>query len=986
MAPAHSGGSNVIRGHTQAVRHATFNREGTSVVTLGDDGSLAVWDPATGKKQQGIALEQPSSSPRLYVSPEESLARQAGGLAVSPEGGWAAAYGKTTWVGDFKQQGQPRRFGEHTSPVIAMATTRDGRLLATSDYQGEIIVRELPDGRIVRRWKNPGTQALAFTRDAKTLQVGTQQGVLSVWDVATGALQVSESFVGGIKSLAVAPDGQTIAVALADREGVVCLWEPATGKVRGELRGHHDEVSHVAFSPDGKTLLTASHDQTARLWSASGSLLHTFTGHLGEVETADFSPDGRKVITAGMDRTAILWDIDNDQQSESLTDTPAFGWINSLAFSPGADLLVGAGCCDGTDAFLGSWNLADSNRPTPLQTKPKTATAMGFAPNGKLMAIGVGASADATAASYIRIWNLETSSIAATVPGLTGCVNSTTYSPDGRLLIAALGNADERMPGTVRIWDAATGTPRQTLSDLPGRPEAVFTPDGKLLVTVTASKVRPADIRLWNPATGELLGRIEAPRELEGVTSMALSPDGRVLVTGHGDPANPLAPGRAKLRLWDLANKRFLGEFPPAHAAAISRLAFSRRGLLLASGDAAGTVRIWEFPDRKLLLKQLPAQGHPITGLAFDLYGERIVTAAEEKCVRVWHVDTARALAKLELAVGTPAIIRFTPDGKSLVGTTTAGGLIAWDAETYRPRALRGERDVAGQEGHKGEVTCAATPLVGGRLPTGGADKTVRLWDLQARKFEPTAVNLKQGVACMAVSPEGRILAIGTGRYKTNFEPGEVILWQLGAAGSEPRLQTVLKGIAVSGLAFTPDGGALALCGVMPDSSKGLRQEAVLMNLATGRAVELASNLPQSVAVAPDGRLLAIGRATGEIDLWRIESSAPRSRSPRVLQGHRGAVDSLGFSPDGKTLVSGGCDNNAKVWDVATGEELLTFKHNGAVEAVRFSPDGKILATADHDAVHGGVRLWRAGRRRGAPGVVPVATRTEGRKRDTTTR
>ncbi len=200
-----------------------------------------------------------------------------------------------------------------------------------------------------------------------------------------------------------------------------------------------------------------------------------------------------------------------------------------------------------------------------------------------------------------------------------------------------------------------------------------------------------------------------------------------------------------KIKVWDLATRQLVGLFPAAHPAAITRLEFSRRGTLLASGDMAGNVRLWDFASRKLLAKQIGSKGRPIIHLAFDRLGERLAVAADEKFVRVWHIDSGGELADLELALGVPNVVRFTQDGKLLAAATSAGGLFLWDAETYKARAvLRGEGNPAGQQGHGGVITCVA-PLLTDKLLTGSVDKTVRIWDLKTRRAVATAFHFQAG-------------------------------------------------------------------------------------------------------------------------------------------------------------------------------------------------------------------------------------------------
>ena len=382
---------------------------------------------------------------------------------------------------------------------------------------------------------------------------------------------------------------------------------------------------------------------------------------------------------------------------------------------------------------------------------------------------------------------------------------------------------------------------------MPGKVEAVFSVDSRFVITVNSSRKRPAEIRMWNPLTGQLAGQISNPQELAGLTTIALSPDGRFLVTGHGDPVNPAAADKAKIKIWDLSTRQLVGQFPAAHPAAITRLEFTRRGTLLASGDMAGNVRMWDFASRKLFAKQIASQGRPIIYLAFDQLGERLAVAADEKCVRVWHIDTGRQLAVLELALGVPNVVRYTQDGKLLAAATSAGGLFLWDSETYKPRAvLRGEGNPAGQQGHGGVITCVA-PLLTDKLLTGSVDKTVRVWDLKTRRAVAAAFSFNHAVSCMAVSPDGRTLAVGTGKYRSKFETGELVLCAL---DNRQPPKSISQGITPVSLAFSPDGNSLAVCSLSAAVGQAARTVTII-DLRTGHATPIGSTGGQSVASRP---------------------------------------------------------------------------------------------------------------------------------------
>ncbi len=959
---AHGTGSIALRGHTDVVRQAVVTPDGSQIVTFADDGQLMVWDAAVGRKLATVALERnvPPRSAGLIV--EDQLARQASGLVVASNGAWAAAYGRDLFVGsNIRQPDAVRLVSDHQAPIISLAISDDGRRLASGDYSGDIMVRDATDGHVLQRFHNPRPQALVLSKDGSLLIAGMHDGGLFAWDANKGSLFATRNFGDGINSMALSPDSSTLALAMGVRDGVVRLWEPGTGRFRGDLRGHHDEVLRVVWSRDGKSLLTASRDQTACLWSNTGSLLRTFRGHLSDVETVAFTPDGQKVVSAGDDQSAILWNVDGGQPCDMLTDTPVDGWISGLAFTPDGNEVIGTGSCDGAgdsfEAFLTAWNLADADKPEPLQTSSRSGVALAFSPDGRQIAVGESSPPESTVKSRVRIWSIDPPRALATVPKLVGSVYSVAYSNDGRYLVVGTGDVDERVPGTAQILEPSTGALRQKLPDMPGKVEAYFTTDSRFVITINSSRKRPAEIHIWNPLNAQLVGQIQNPRELDGLTTVALSPDGRFLVTGHGDPANPAAADKAKIKVWDLSTSQLAGQFPAAHPAAITHLEFSRRGLLMASGDMAGNVRLWDFASRKLMPKQIASQGRPITFIAFDKLGERLAVASDEKCVRVWHIDSGRQLAILELSLGVPNVVGYSQDGKLLAAATSAGGLFLWDSDTFKPRAvLRGEGNPAGQQGHGGVITCVA-PFMNDKLLTGSVDKTVRVWDLKARKPIALAVPpFKQAVSCMAVSPDGRTLAVGTGKYRSKgkFEAGELVLCAL---DNRQPPKSISQGITPVGLAFSPDGNALAVCSL--SAAVGTQTRTVnIINLRTGQAMAIDSPSGQSVAFSPDGRLLAVGCANGEIDLWQLDSTG--TNKPVVLKKHQGLVWSVAFSPDGKTLASGGADNNVVIWDVATGEDLMTLKHNGMVEALQFSADGRLLASAAHEPSRGTVSLWRA--------------------------
>jgi WD40 repeat protein len=373
----------------------------------------------------------------------------------------------------------------------------------------------------------------------------------------------------------------------------------------GMLTVDSDNVSNVAFSPDGKLLATATApDSTSpglhdilRFWDPVtrqpvGPTIRIGAGQDGGAGQITFTPDGKLLATvesAGM----RLWD--------PVTGRPASPALriraeNGVVFAPGGMLL--ATIDSGGTVRL--WHLvADRPVGTPLQVQFRSAEdagAVAFSPDGKLLAISA-STADARA--EVRLWNPVTGHRAGTPlqsgRGPSSASNSgVAFSPDGKA-IAAIGSR------SVWLWhlvnDHPAGPPLQIITP-GGVNRLAFSRSSKLLATFNAN----GTIRMWNPATGQPVG---APFQADAAGGMAFSPTGKALATIGTENAATASDGT--VRLWDPSTGRpFGGTFQTdagSHGG-VRQLAFSPRSELLAIADGDGTLQQWDL-----------STGHPVGAL-----------------------------------------------------------------------------------------------------------------------------------------------------------------------------------------------------------------------------------------------------------------------------------------------------------------------------------------------------------------------------------
>ena len=417
-----------------------------------------------------------------------------------------------------------------------------------------------------------------------------------------------------------------------------------------------------------------------------------------------------------------------------------------------------------------------------------------------------------------------------------------------------------------------------------------------------------------NEAVAALRRALITPRPrvtMPGGSDIAVDPTGRLVAVGSRE-------GAATVR--DLADGRLVHRLS-GRSGGSSLVSFSPAGGLLATTDEDGA-RVWDMRDGTLRY-ELPHRAK-VSAVAWSMDGRRIVTATFDETVRIWDADTGAVVATID-APAPIALVQTAADGETVLAWSALDPeMFVFDAGTSRLATVF--------EGHAAAAVDARLSPDGQHAISVGLDGTARIWDATVGEEITIVEGFGEATWVGRFSPDGThaLVADATGMVQFVHVPS-----------GEPYSARTAHAATVVDAAFSPDGKAAATVGadgtaVVWDTGTGRRLQTLRLDGTATLGMEA-----RSVAFTSDGERLVTRAAT--VQVWDVPDGPAM-----VLGAHERHVRSLAVSPDGALLASGGADGTVRLWDVAARESRATADIAGStVTAVSFSPSGDRLVTAN---------------------------------------
>lgn len=622
----------LLAAHTGIINSISFSQDGRTLAVGTGNGGAQLWDTSTGEHQKTFTRRQ-------YVYGVDTVFLMPDGHTLvvihsSMIDLWDMATGQRKNTLSAAENGTTDNTANNTRDFYMSlgghrnSFSSDGKTVASDSGDDGFRFWDIATRKEIRTLtvEPSGQMRMSFSSDLQTLAIANHKEPIRLWDVntktQTKTIKRDDLFPS---FLVFNPAGNLLANY---DDGAIRIWDVNTGEQKKKFKGHKNAVSAVAFSPDNRTIVSASLDNTLRFWDIdTGKVKKTITGFGGYFRNVSVSADGKTLMSMGVSNSNIhLWNPNTGQHEKSFVGHKD-GYSNAVINRDGSKIAS----YTSFEKSIRLWD-ASTEKLRKIKRYGKGLSGMAFSSDGQTLACwGVAGNRK----NYIRYYDVDTGSTlqtlqAANKPQGIYWYPKTIYF-DKKMLVGIRSLVSELF-----VWNLVTGD--YNIIDLGDTDVGVarFSPDGQV-VAIVFGRIGPQvkGIKLHDVETGDHIRTLTG--YTGGINRLVFSPDGRMIASGGSQEKT--------MRLWDietgsselLTDPSWSDSYQRYNTRVASKFAFSPDGQTLASGMKLGDIYLWETATGA---KKKMLRGHSlrVSHLFFTADGQTLISASDDGTILIWDI------------------------------------------------------------------------------------------------------------------------------------------------------------------------------------------------------------------------------------------------------------------------------------------------------------------------------------------------------------
>ncbi|WP_395375801.1 TIR domain-containing protein [Marinicella sp. W31] len=658
---------------SRSILDVAISNNGVYFATAHEDGSLEVWNIASGLKMHTISAHDKQINSIAFTNNNKHLVSGSDDSTIKI---WHVEDGELS-----------NSINAHYSVVTSISVSPNGKTLASSSEDGSVQLWDTETWEfidVIPKNTDP-VSMISFSSDGSKLAVATDFGMVLIWDFNQNDILFTIKDFYDVSSMVFLLDGESLVIGDGEE---LKIFNLKTKKVIGKLTGHKEKINSLALSPNGKHIVSTSFDQTNKIWDLENQqLIQSIPAGYASMSDMVYSPDGLLLISGRVDENINIYK--KDTSNKFVLKNGHNESINNVVFSHDSMLIASTDL--GRNIKI--WNVSNGELIANLIGHKGQITGIEFSPNNSQIATS---SKDKT----IKIWSYENRKIISEIKNDLE-IEALSYSPDG----LSIAFVDEKK---IEIRNIESNDIESTLIGHDDIVAIKFLNEGTNLVSGSMD----SKIQFWDLETNSLEYELSDPDIRGLISSIDVSSDNNYIASTDDK----------SIHIWDLEKQKIVTTFR-GHTDLVTSVKFSNNDSSVVTSSLDKTIRIWDLTQGKLK-SILTGHADSVNSISVSPNNSTLASASSDKTLKIW--DLLTGIDELQLATEKSFFpeINFSSDGLMVASHNQDNSLQLWDIAT--------KSIVSILKGHKDKIIKYKFSQDNEKIATLSDDKTIKTWEIKS--------------------------------------------------------------------------------------------------------------------------------------------------------------------------------------------------------------------------------------------------------------